>query len=83
MEFNIKNLFNQIFTHKLDISNEVTHGLPEGVLWDNNQYYIEKEGNQFVVFTDGHFDLTRHSTLEDAISWARTKTATSEDSNYV
>ena len=79
----IKKLFNLIFSHELIATNEVTNGLPDGVLWDNNQYYIEKEGNQFVVYTDGHFDLTRHNTLEDAISWARTKTATSEDSNYV
>ena len=45
----IKKLFNLIFSHKLIVTNEVTNGLPDGVLWDNNTFYIEKENGKYVV----------------------------------
>ena len=44
----IKKLFNLIFSHKLIVTNEVTNGLPDGVLWDNNTFYIEKENGKYV-----------------------------------
>ena len=79
----IKKLFNLIFSHKLIVTNEVTNGLPDGVLWDNNTFYIEKENGKYVVYKEGHFDLTRKTTLGEAVRWARNKTATLEEGENV
>ena len=79
----IKKLFNLIFSHKLTVTGEVTHGLPDGVLWDNNTFYIEKVNGKYVVYKEGHFDLTRERTLGEAINWARNKTTILEEGENV
>ena len=78
----ISKLFNLRFPVRIK-STGVTEGLPQGVLWDNNTFYIEEENGKFVVYQEGHFDLTTEDTLVDAIKWAERRTATMEGDYHV
>ena len=53
-----------------------TSGLPNGFIWDNGRYFIEKQNRQYVVFDHGYFEVHSSKSKKDAIKWAEIKTAT-------
>ncbi len=73
----INKLFNQIF--QVPVVQGTTSGLPNGCIWDNGRYFIEKQNRQYVVFDHGYFEVHSSKSKKDAIKWAEIKTATFGD----
>ena len=73
----INKLFNQIF--QVPVVQGATSGLPNGSIWDNGRYFIEKQNRQYVVFDHGYFEVHSSKSKKDAIKWAEIKTATFGD----
>ena len=69
----INKLFNQIF--QVTVVQGTTSGLPNGCVWDNGRYFIEKQNRQYVVFDHGYFEVHSSKSKKDAIKWAEIKTA--------
>jgi predicted phosphoadenosine phosphosulfate sulfurtransferase len=77
MVFNINKIWQMTFP--ITTRKGTTENTPEGILWENDSFYIEKHDNQYIVYDHNQFDVSAFEDLPKAIKWAEVRTATSED----